>query len=153
MKVKGEDKTPGQPGRLIVCERAGQWAVALRQELAATGIRVWETRSLADCWDALADSPAAFLIVELRAENTGELLRRMAQLQREFPLARIAVVAARRLAAYEWLVREAGAIHFTCSARALTPLTQAAVRHLAGVPVPQQGLAERIWASLPWSSD
>jgi hypothetical protein len=150
MKAKGEDETGGQPARLVVCERSGQWAVALRHELAATGIRVWETRSLADCWEALADSPAAFLIVELTGENVGGLLRRMAQLPRDFPSARIAVVAARQLDGYEWLIREAGAIHFLCSPRALGPLGQVAVRHLAAVPVPQHGLAERIWTSLPW---
>jgi hypothetical protein len=136
-------------GRLIVCERKGRWAVGLRGELAATGIRVWETRHLAECWETLAAAPAAFLVVELTAQGAGDLLDRMARLPREYPLARVAVVAARRLAAYEWLLREAGAVDFTCSPRRLGPLGEAAVRHLAAVPLPHQGLAERIWATLP----
>ena len=59
-------------------------------------------------------------------------------------------MAARRLAPYERLAQEAGAVHFTCSPRRLGPLAALAIRHLAGIPLPQQTLAERIWASLPW---
>ena len=44
--------------RLIVCERTGRWAVALRAELAGAGVRVWETRLLDDCWNEMAKSPA-----------------------------------------------------------------------------------------------
>jgi transcriptional regulator with GAF, ATPase, and Fis domain len=56
------------PARLIVCERTGRWAVALRRELAEAGVRVWETRTLADCWTELAESPASFLVLELGAD-------------------------------------------------------------------------------------
>lgn len=137
-------------GRLIVCERTGQWATNLRRELAAAGVRVWETRSLTEAWEALAATPAAMLVVELSAENVEGLLRRMAWMSREFPRARVAVVAARRMAGYQWLMREAGALHFVCSPRRLGPLAALAIRHLADVPMPQQTLVERIWASLPW---
>jgi hypothetical protein len=137
-------------GRLIVCERTGQWGAALRRELAGGGPRVWETRSLADAWHALAATPAAFLVLELAALPADALLGRMAWLGRDFPRARAAVVAADRLAGCEALVREAGAVHFTCSPRQLAPLARMIVRHLADVPPPQQTLVERIWASLPW---
>jgi hypothetical protein len=136
--------------RLIVCERTGRWAVALRRELAGAGVRVTETRTLADCWERLAETPASFLVVELSVAAVEVLLRRAARLQADFPLVRLAVVADRFLAAYEWVMREAGAIHFTCSPRRLGPLARLACRHLAQVPAPQQTLSERIWASLPW---
>jgi len=145
---------PLSPGadtaRLVVCERTGRWAVALRRELAGAGVRLREARNLADCWEGLAASPASFLVIELRASTLEELLRFTARLQQDFPIARLAVVADRRLAAYEWLMREAGAVHFTCSPRQLGPLARLACRHLAQVPTPPQTLTERIWASLPW---
>ena len=136
--------------QLIVCERFAHWAVALRRELVHTGVRVWETRNLTQCWDALADAPAGFAVVELTAAAADDLLRRMARLPREFPLVRTAIVADRSLADYEWLLRESGAVHFTCSSRQLAPLAEMACRHLAQVPVPRQSLTERIWNSLPW---
>jgi len=137
------------PARLLVCERTGRWAVTLRRELAEVGVRVWETRTLDYCWSELAASPASFVIVELSGD-IGALLRRLARLGGEFPAARAAVVADRRLAQYEWLLREAGAVHFLCSPRQVGPLAQLACRHLAQVPPPPQSLTERIWATLPW---
>jgi hypothetical protein len=135
--------------KLIVCERTGLWAVALRRELAEAGVRVWETRTLADCRDELIESPASFAVVELGANPAG-LLRLLARQPRQFPTARMAVVADRSRAGYEWLMREAGAVHFLCSPRQIAVLGRLACRHLAEVPPPQQSLAERIWTSLPW---
>jgi ActR/RegA family two-component response regulator len=137
------------PARLIVCERTGCWAVALRRELADAGVRVWETRTLADCFDELAESPASFAVLELRGDVAG-LLCCLARQIREFPRARVAVVADGHLADYEWLMREAGAVRFLCSPRRVGRLAQLALRHLAQVPPPPQNLTERIWASLPW---
>ena len=95
-------------------------------------------------------NPASFAVVELGA-NVGGLLRLLAAQPRQFPAARLAVVADRSQAGYEWLMREAGAVHFLCSPRQVAVLARLACRHLAEVPPPQQSLAERIWASLPWA--
>ncbi len=138
------------PARLIVCERTGRWAVALRRELDGLTREARETRSLAECWQLLEAAPASFVVVELTAAGIDQLLQRMGRLQRDFPLARIAVVAPRSMARYEWLMREAGAVHFTCSPRQLKPLVEVACRHLALAPRPERNLADRIWASLPW---
>jgi DNA-binding NtrC family response regulator len=136
--------------RLVVCERDGTWSAALRGELAEAGLHVWECRSLTETWDALAQTPAAFVIVEALRENLDDLLRRMAWCTRDFPQARMAVVAARSMARFEWLLREAGAVDFLTTQRRLTRLAGMVVRHLASVPPPPQTLVERIWASLPW---
>ena len=56
--------------RLLVCERTGRWAVALRRELAEVGVRVWESRTLDFCWNELAASPASFLVLELGGDIT-----------------------------------------------------------------------------------
>ena len=143
--------SPPRSARLIVCERSGQWSVGLRSELAETGIRLWECRSLREAWEALAETAAAFLIAEAASENLDDLLRRMAWFSRDFPLARIAVVTERSMARYEWLLREAGAVHFQTSPRRMAPLAGLVVRHLANVPLPSQTMTERIWASLPWN--
>jgi len=137
-------------GGLIVCEREGAWATGLRRELAGAGIALSESRNLTDAWSALTAQPASMLVVEVTAQNIQSLLRRMAWLSRDFPRARIAVVANRRASRYEWLVREAGAVHFACSPRGIAVLAHLAIRHLAETPPPQQTLVERIWSSLPW---
>jgi hypothetical protein len=140
-------------GRLLVCERGGHWAGVLRRELAASGVRVWETRTLVECWELLAECAASFVVVELANANLEGLLRRMLRLERDFPLARVAVVANRALTGCELLLREAGVVHFTTSPRQLGPLAQMALRHLASVPPPPQSLTDRIWAGLPWGKE
>ena len=137
--------------RLIVCERSGEWAAALRIELIQSGVKLRECRGLPDAWTALAETSGAFLVAEATRENLSELAERLSRLRRDFPLARAAVVADRGLAECEWFMREAGAIHFVTSPRQLQPLAALVVRHLAGVPPPPQSVAEQIWASLPWA--
>ncbi len=138
------------PARLIACERSGRWAVMLRRELAGSGVRVWETRTLDDCWSELGQSPASMVVVELAKDIDG-VLRQLSRQRRCFPAVRAAVVAERSMAAYEGLMREAGAVHFVDSPRQVGRLAQIACRHLAQVPPPQQTLTERIWANLPWA--
>jgi DNA-binding NarL/FixJ family response regulator len=111
-----------------------------------------ETRSLADAWQALAAAPASFLVLELTATRAESLIERLPVVERQFPLARAAVVAGRRLAAYELAAREAGAVGFICSGRGLGPLVDAIRRHLRAVPQSPVSLAEQVWASLPWAA-
>ncbi len=136
--------------RLIVCEQRGRWAAWLRRELVPVGVGLTETRLLADCWEVLDRLPASFLVLELSRANAGELLRRLEWLSRDYPAAQAAVVADRSLIACQWLVREAGAVHFLCSPRRVRLLAETACRHLAQAPAPPQDLADRIWSSLPW---
>jgi hypothetical protein len=134
---------------LITCERTGRWAIALRRELPP-GVRIHETRSVPECFRTLAASPAGFVVAELTRSNVDVLLERFLRLERDFPSARVAIVAERALADWEWLVGEAGAVHFTTSLREAKPLAALALRHLRQAPSPRLGLAERIWAELPW---
>jgi hypothetical protein len=139
-----------KPARLVVCERTGRWALAVRRELADTGIRVWETRSLEDCASVLGESPASFLVLELSEMKIEETLDFARNWQAEFPLFRFAIVADRDLAPYKWLMHESGAAEFFCSVRKSGALARTACRHLAQVPSLPQSLSERIWANLPW---
>ncbi len=135
--------------RLIVCERDGRWAVALRRELAGAGVRVWETRTLDDCRRELIASPASFVVVQL-GRDVVETLRFVARQARDFPAACLAVAAKRAQADIEWPAREAGAMHFLCSPRRAGLMARIACRHLAQVPPPHQSMSARIWAGLPW---
>lgn len=138
------------PARIIVCEKTGRWAVALRRELGAKP-RVYETRSLPECWEELAASPASWLLLEATEANLDGLTLRLTELGRDFPEARAVVCADRSLAPCEWLLREAGAVHAVFSPRELVPVARMSKRHLAAVPLPPRSVRERVWERLPWS--
>jgi len=139
-----------RPARVIVCERTGRWAVALRRAWPGESVQIWETRSLAECWEVLAEAPGSFIVLELDAAHVDALLQRMVGLSRDFPLARVAVVADRALADWQWLLRESGAVHFTCSPRRLGPVARLARRHLGEMPSPPRTVKQEVWARLPW---
>lgn len=142
------------PAGVIVCEQSPRWAVALRRELESIKptLHVHETRGVLGCWDELARRPASFVVVELTAAAARRLLEQLGQLERDFPLARVAVVADRQWRACGPTVRRAGAVYFTTSLRQCDALAAVARRHLARAPQPRRSPAERILARLPWRS-
>ena len=140
------------PPRLIVCESTGCWAVALRRELTEERALA-QVRSVAECWESLAEAPASFAVVELTRANFAGLLEKMAWWESDFPLARLTVVTDRSFAGYQWVLREAGAVHFTTSPRRLRPLAELACRHLDAAPLPRRTTIEQIWADLPWATE
>jgi hypothetical protein len=133
--------------RLIVCEKTAFWADALRRE---TDLAVHETRSLAECWRELSDWPNSLLVLELTGGNGEMLISRLSDLGREFSGAAAVVVTERRWHGYEWIVREAGAVHFAVSPRCMGLVARLARRHLAAVPEKEMSPVQKIWASLPW---
>jgi uracil-DNA glycosylase len=137
--------------RCIVCERSEKWAVALRLPLQVVGHRVVETRSLDDCWNEVAASPASLVGVEATATNLESLVPWMRRLAAAFPQARVVVLGSRGLEAAEWLLREAGAVHVVFSPRQWQPLVRIAQRHLGTVSCPDDSDRQRIWRRLPWA--
>jgi hypothetical protein len=136
--------------RVVVCERMGRWAVALRRELGEAGTAIRQTRNLSDAWETLGRYPASFLVVEVDPAALGPFLGGMLVLPRDFPLARVAAVGEPVLRAYQWLLREAGVIDVVVSRRRLAPLSEAIHRHLSQIPLPQRTWTEEVWAGLPW---
>jgi hypothetical protein len=134
---------------LIVCERKGIWAAAARRRLPSE-IRVRETRSLADCRREMTAAPASLVVVEVTQASLSGALELVADARRRCPLTRVAAVADRGCEAYEWLLREAGAIHFSTSPRDADVLVRLAVRHAARLPAARTSFAAEIWDSLPW---
>jgi len=139
---------PNKP-RVIACERRGIWAAGLRRHLPRE-IRVRETRNFADCRRELATWPASLVVVEFSRSNIVGALDLVSDASGRFPLARAVAVAERGCELYEWLTREAGAIHFTTSPRESDALARLAVRLAARGPVPRATLVAQIWDSLPW---
>ena len=137
--------------RLIVSEKTGRWAVALRRELAGSSVRIQQTRSLPECIEELTARRGSLLALEATWTNLAKVLDVLGQMQRRFPLARAVVLADRSLDNTKWLLREAGALHVTCSPRLLAPVARLAQRHLTAAPQEQLPVTERMMASLPWS--
>ena len=73
----------------ILCERGETWAVALRPPLQRIGHRLYETRSLEECWAEVLASPASLVGVEATAANLEQLVPWMSRLAATFPAARI----------------------------------------------------------------
>jgi hypothetical protein len=146
---------------VIVMERTGDWAVALRRHLHESTARLIETRSLDECWQRLGEWPEALVVWELTDSNLRALIAALLSLQREFPQATAVVVAERRLVAWAELIREAGAIHFVSSPRAISAIADIVSRRASrpsSVAYGRQSLMETnddalaaIWAELPWS--
>ncbi len=137
--------------RLIVCERKGRWAAALRVHGGVPAGAMVETRSLPDCAAELRAHPRSFVLLELSARNGPAVVDWLAQLDQFDPRARAAVAADRSLRSWEPLVREAGAVWFVTSPRDVGPVARMARRHLEAAPKPHRELAEEIWDWLPWA--
>ena len=137
--------------KLIVCEKSGTWAAALRRELAADEIRVYETRSLAECCDELRAAPASFVLCEATAANVANVCEFLAWLARRRPDTRAVVAASADAAEFADLFYEAGAIHVVTNARALRVAANLVRRHLQRFPAQQDSLRTQLWSRLPWS--
>ncbi len=146
---------------LIVLERTGEWAVAIRRHLDELAMRLLETRSFDEFWLRMAEHPTALAAWEMTELNVRLVTAALVRLQREFPRASAVILAERRLAACEPLVREAGAIHFIDSSRSLGALAEIVRRRASqsrvGPARLQQPAGENaevlaeIWTNLPWS--
>lgn len=140
-----------QSARIIVCEKTGSWAAALRRALSPTRHRVHETRSLAECRRELAQSPASLIAVEVTMENCETLLERLLDLTRRFPKARAITFGSRALKPLECLVREAGATDVLLSPRRIADAARLIERHVAQATGDQLPFRQAIWNRLPWS--
>lgn len=144
---------------LIFCERNGQWAAAwriawdrrLRRGESSVEIRVRETRSPAECLEAIEAAPAAFVLVELTAANGERTLDLLFEIASRHRYAATAVAADRSLRGYELAARELGALHFLVSPCELPGLASMVERFAARAPQGELEFEDRVWASLPWA--
>lgn len=135
---------------LIVCEQQGKWAAALRRTLGPlTELR--QTRSLSQCARELIERRSGLVAVELTAEWAVRVSAFVAWVGENSPDTRSIVLADRRLASLEWLLREAGTTHFATSPRQLAPLAEIVARQARRAAPSGLSWSERVWAELPWS--
>jgi hypothetical protein len=140
---------------MILYERSGRWAASLRRHGLVARIRLVETRSLAELEEQAQENPDALLGFEFTAASVHDIVdwlsRRMADLGGKA----VILFAERGMRRHELLCREAGAVHFLDSELELFALGAVVDRYLsdpafAKLDEPEQPLAERIRATLPW---
>lgn len=140
--------------RLIVLEREGHWAAALRRDLDGLGVRVLEVRSWDEVRESLGKWPAALVAAELTEAGAAEFLTAIPHLGRWHPQAAVVVLAERRLAPYRDLLREAGALHFITSPRRLAEVAEIVRRRASKLAAATStaDFLDEIRANLPFSS-
>ena len=159
MKSMSEADSTSIP--LVVCERTGSWAEAIRQAAVRAGrgsISIVETRSPAECKRYLgacrATTAGVPLVVELSLATAADFCELSAWHARRFGDAPLTVVVGRELADYEQVVREAGAKSFLSSPRDVRSCVAEYLRFRddpSHVPIEdRRTLVERIRDSLPW---
>ncbi len=117
--------------RFILCERTGKWAVAFRRQVRDKRLRIYETRSLDQCWDELSQAPWSIVGVEVTVANMSQVAIWLEQLRHERPRARAVLLGQRGLEPAEWLLRQAAAAHVVYSPRDLQPVLDMVDRHLS----------------------
>jgi hypothetical protein len=103
------------------------------------------------CAAELEHWPAGFLVLEVGRDNLAGVLELLCRLEWRFPAARALVVAPRDMFDYEWLLREAGAVHFCVSSREGGLLARLAERHLRSAARSIDGPVARLWAQVAWT--
>ena len=146
--------TSAPTAQLIVCERTGAWAGALRRALGDRSGVVRECRTLADGEQMLDRWSASLVAVEVTAAGFRAVLRWLADLECKWPLARAVALVSRELDEdARWALREAGAIHVAGSPRKLCCVASITARHLARAPARETTACEQILSRLPWTAD
>ena len=136
--------------RIIVCEKTGRWATALRRVLSATRPRMCQTRSMAECLRELERSPASLIALELTAENGSSVVEFLDEVHQRFHRAIVVVFGPRAMERCGWLVREAGAVHAVFSPREVASAARVIERHLQRAPTHPLTLRQSLWSRLPW---
>jgi hypothetical protein len=151
---------------LLICERTGTWAAALRRGVRSTAeqptSRIIETRSLVECRNGFdgqssADFAVAPLLVESTIGDLPDLLDLLTVHVRRRPRVPRFVIGPLPSDDFELLLREAGTVDWVASPRGVGRIVQTLRRYdprVAAPPVnllePPTSLTDQFRASLPW---
>ena len=138
--------------RVIVCEKTGRWATALRRVLRGPRPCVTETRSLAGCWRELDQAPTSLVALEFAPEHRETILRRLLDLRSRYRWAQAIVLAERGFEPFQWALREAGAVDVLFSPRSLAATARLIQRHVHCVPPAEIDFREAVWCRLPFAA-
>ncbi len=135
---------------IVVCEKTGSWAAAIRRVLRPASGLV-ETRSWQACWQEVRSRTAALVALEVLPENAESVCRRLAEWTGRFRQVHVILLADRSLQRAEWLLREAGAAHVLFSPRDIVRLRPMLDRFLVQIPPSRITFREHVWSQLPWA--
>jgi hypothetical protein len=135
---------------LIICEKMGRWAAALRLALEGQEPHIVETRSLAGCERALAKSPWSLMAIEATAANLEAVLDFVLRATARFPHLSVVVLLDSDASEAAALFCEAGAIGVVVSLLEAPRLARLARRQFAIAPQHEPGLAEFVASRMPW---
>lgn len=135
---------------LIVCERHGQWAAALRSLIPEVAGRLVETRSQIATEEALAANPQCFVAVQVDSDEWDGVVSFLQQASQRYPRARFAVLLDCVAGGQEILFREAGAIEVIHSVLDLPRLAKLACRHADRQASGELSLQRFVQARMPW---
>ena len=141
---------------LILFERSGRWATALRRHGIVDRCRLNECRSLAELVEQMNSLTAPLVGLELNAASVDRVIAWLARGPATVGSSVVIVFSDRSLRGYELLCREAGAAHFVASELEVLHLKRLVDRYLSLPAFAKLNDAElsptaRILASLPWS--
>jgi hypothetical protein len=136
--------------RLILLEKTGRWAAAVRLAHAGRLPPLVETRSWADCSAAVRDWPRSLVAVEVTPGNLGAAVDWIVSAARSFPACRLVCLTTPELSPAELLLREAGAIDVIRSVLETPRLARLARRHDVRAPRQAQSLEEFVAERMPW---
>ena len=138
--------------RLIVWEKTGEWAAALRDVMGSRQPRIVETRSLAGCETELKQSPASLLAFETTEGNLETVLGFMARIQEIFPRALVVGLLAAEADTAANLLREAGAMDVVVSVLELPRVARMARRQFAIAPKQEVDVQDFVAELMPWAA-
>jgi hypothetical protein len=137
---------------LFLYERTGRWAASLRRHGLVERLQLIETRSLAELDEELALWRGGLVGLELSEDSAGRIVEWLARHELKCGSAIALVFADRKLAGYEMLCRELGAVHFVVSQLEVIELGPFFDRYLSGAASgtlddPATSLEDRVYAA------
>lgn len=138
--------------RLIVLEKTGRWAAALRCAGGRRELPIREVRSFEQAEREFAEQPATMAAIEVSPVSAIKVASHLAAWRKRFPDARFVALADPELAPLEPALRDAGAVHVVYATRDLAATVRLIRRHLARIPRPAMTLEESIFERLPWGA-
>jgi hypothetical protein len=138
--------------RLIVCEKSGNWASALRDALGKGQPRVVETRSLAACEAELAQSPASLMAIEVIEANLEAILQFLMKIHEGYHRATVVALVASEASAAANLLREAGAVEVITSVLDVPRVARMARRQFALAPKQEVDVQDFVAELMPWAA-
>jgi hypothetical protein len=137
---------------LILLEKNGQWATALRAVRPLTPVEVVETRSLRAVHEALVSAPASVVALHVTADNVASVIDFLLTAAQRFPRARFAGLLEVADGPWDPVLREAGAIDVIHSVLDLPRLSRLADRQAELTPLSEPSMAEWVASRMPWKA-